>query len=461
MKGYSDVLIGLQYGDEGKGRIIDSIAHKYDIIARFNGGPNAGHTIEAEGKKIVLHSIPSGVFHRNTTLYIGSGCVVNVEKLLEELHLIKNAGINLEGRLHISDRTTLILPHHIALDKILGKKLGTTSNGIGPAYADRAIRSHENILTNIHLGNIIATPEKTKKDIIQNYRERFEKFFGTEQDIQHTAERITTNAQQLKQYLSPDRLFLTQVAQLGKKILFEGAQSAGLDVNHGTVPYVTSSHTCASAAYTDLPVNYHRKTIGVAKAIMSRVGNGPFISELGRESSETYCMENEGKKHTREVEQHYDLEKLLTSPNHFDIGIALRILGNEYGATTKRPRRIGMLDLVQLKEMCQLNKVDELYLTKIDRLADFSRTTLQGIPFVTAYSLDGEPLHYTPTVLADHLRVQPHTTYHPNILPITSTHYQDLPPTTQQLIKTIEEHTGCHIRGMGIGPQREQLITTY
>lgn len=460
MTGYSDVLIGLQIGDEGKGRIIDSIAQGYDVIGRYNGGPNAGHTVEANGKKLVLHGIPSGVFHQNSILYVGSGCVINIEKLIAELEDVRNAGIDLTGRLYISDRTTVIQPHHIALDEIVGKNLGTTANGIGPAYADRALRSNGTVLKNLHLGDLIAMPEEARRTIEQNYEE-FCKNYNFEGDIRPAAERIINLAQQLQKYVCTDRLFLTKLVSAGKNILFEGAQSAALDVNHGTVPYVTSSHTGAGAAYTggDLAPTYHRKTVGVAKAIMSRVGHGPFVSEFGGKRSEDYCMEENGKKHTRELEKHYDLNALIKSSDLFDIGIALRILGNEYGATTGRPRRIGMLDFVQLKEMCQYNGVNEMHLTKLDMLADFTRTALPGIPIVSQYILDGASIDFTPAAQANHRRVQSSIDYLPLMLSTRDVRsFEDLPPEAKEFIKCLEKFLDIPVRGIGVGPEREQFI---
>ncbi len=471
MKGYSDVLIGLQYGDEGKGRVIDNIAEEYDITARFGGGPNAGHTLELSDRKIILHGIPSGIHHPNMQLYVGSGCVVNTEKLIKEKQEIENNGINLNGRLQISDQTTVILPHHILLDTFIGKEIGTTNNGIGPAYADRALRSDGKRLKNLRLGDLIDDPECAKKTILNNYYNTIafynmkapDYILGEKKSIKQKAEEIVELAQSLKKYICRNPLWLEELVSDGKKVLFEGAQATMLDVAKGTVPYVTSSHTIAGNAYVggDLPPKYHRKTIGVAKAIMSRVGNGPFVSEFGGKLSEYYCAQGKGKKHNEKYEnKKYDIEKLLKSDNLLDIGIALRILGQEYGATTKRPRRIGMLDLVMLAHNCKVNGVDELYLNKVDKLVDFSKTKLKGIPVVREYEIDGIKINHIPGTTKMNREAKPVIEYLPFIKQDLSSvkKYEDLCPEAKEFITIVEILSGCKIKGIGVGAKREEFI---
>lgn len=465
MTGHSDVLVGVQYGDEGKARVIDNIAHEYDIIARFNGGPNAGHTLEVGSKRIALHQVPSGVFHPNMFLYVGSGCVLNLEKLLVEIQEIKENNLVLDDRFCISNQVTVIQPHHILLDKIMGKAIGTTVNGIGPAYADRALRSDGTYLRNLRLGDILDSPDLARETIIGNYLQTIDLHGIPEENIpiQQEAEKILAAADTLQKAICRNPLFLDDLVRGGKNVLFEGAQASMLDVTKGTVPYVTSSHTIAGSAYVggDLSPQHHRKTIGVAKAIMSRVGNGPFVSELGGRRSEVYCAADEGKKYTKQVElSMYSVGELLQSGDMLEIGIALRMLGDEYGATTKRPRRIGMLDLVSLAQHCRINGVNQLYLNKVDCLTDFARTSLKGIPMVTAYFLDGQEIRYVPGTSKGNRNAQPVVKYYPHIESDLSgvRNYSSLPREVQELVTVIEQFAGCKIAGIGVGPERKQFV---
>lgn len=466
MKGYSDVLVGVQYGDEGKARIIDTIAQDYDIVARFNGGPNAGHTLEVGNKRIALHQVPSGIFYPDMQLYVGSGCVLNLEKLFDEIREIKASGIALDGRLTISDQLTVIQPHHVLLDRLIGGTIGTTANGIGPAYADQAARMDNYYLKNLRLGDLLDDQSLARRTMIGNYLQLAEKHSISSEGIEETVENIISVAEALSDHISRNPLFMEELAGKGRKVLFEGAQASMLDVTKGTVPFVTSSHTIAGSAYVggDLSPRYHRKTIGVAKVVMSRVGNGPFVSEFGGVQSESYCdaKDEQGKtRHVKEFEQRsYSVDELLRSSDLFKIGIALRMLGNEYGATTKRPRRIGMLDLMSLHQNCKINGVDELYLTKVDCLADFSKTSLSGIPVVVAYSIDGQEMKYVPGTSAGCRKARPAVEYLPNFSKDLSSARDPalLPAEVHGLISFVERYVGCKVAGIGVGPEREQFI---
>ena len=290
--GFSDVLIGLQYGDEGKARIIDTIAEEYDVIARFNGGSNAGHTIETGGVRISLHQIPSGVFYRDKLLYVGSGCVVNPVKLTAEIREVESVGVSLDERFHISGLATLVQPHHVLVDRLTGSAIGTTGQGIGPAYSDRAKRLDGARLLNIRVGDLLSDRAKTFGMVSENLVHTVSHRKLVDFDIDQAMEAFAETAGAIVKFIEPDTLFMSKLADKGLNVLFEGAQSFMLDVVKGSVPYVTSSATLAAAAYVggDLPPKLHRKTIGVAKAIMSRVGWGPFVSELGGARSEDYCM---------------------------------------------------------------------------------------------------------------------------------------------------------------------------
>ena len=279
-QGKSRVLIGLQYGDEGKARVLDKIIDDADVVARFNGGANAGHTLVVGNKSIALHMIPSGIFHPEIKLYVGSGCVVNPEKTNKEIEEIEDLGISLSRRLYFAANASLVQPHHILLDGILGKGIGTTNNGIGPAYADKALRIEGKRIKNLRVADFFANPTLAYSIVKENIEQAIESYSISGINTAKLATKFVEETKGLEQYYCPNPLFLENMAMSGKNVFFEGAQSVMLDVVTGTVPYVTSSRTIAAAAYTggDLSMKYHSQTIGVAKAIMSRVGNGPFIS---------------------------------------------------------------------------------------------------------------------------------------------------------------------------------------
>jgi len=462
MPGYSDVLVGLQYGDEGKARIIDMIAPGYQVIARFNGGPNAGHTIEQQGKRVALHLIPSGVFYPEMILYVGSGCVVNLEKLVEELKDLKGLGVDLTGRLHISGQASVIQPHHLVVDSQECRLIGTTGNGIGPAYSDRALRVSGNRYVNIRLEDLVSDTNASLDYIKDNLQETLKRYRSVGFDLNVNMDSLKRALEAVAPYVEHNTLFMTKQVISGNNVLFEGAQSFMLDNVKGTFPYVTSSTTVAGSAYTggDLPPNHHRKTMGVAKAIMSRVGHGPFVSEFGGKESERYCMEDSGRKHTKDFEAALNPEELLRSEDPFKVGIALRILGNEYGASTGRPRRTGSLDLMQLAYAIRCNGVDELFLNKCDLLTDFSRTFMKGIPVVDGYKLDGRDIDYVPSSTSDHDRISHHVRILPGFdKPIGDVREnKDLPQELLAFLEEIKGFCACHIAGIGVGPSREQFV---
>ncbi len=460
--GYSDVLIGLQYGDEGKARVIDLIAPNYDIVARYNGSSNAGHTIETDSHRIVLHQVPSGVFHGGTLLYIGSGCVINAPSLVSELEGLEKINVDLIGRLHVSSQATLIQPHHILMDKAMGASIGTTKNGVGPAYADKALRMDGEQLLNVRVGDLAANFEETTRIVRENLSRAIRLYGLPGADVETLMADLTNAANKILPYIESDTQFMLRQVESGSRVLFEGAQSAMLDVTKGTVPYVTSSNTVAGFAYVggDLPVSYHRKTIGVAKAVMSRVGHGTFISEFGGKSSEAYCMEGGGYIHNKEAEAKLDPSELLASGDPLKVGMALRILGNEYGASTGRPRRIGMLDLIQLEYAIKTNGVNELFLTKADALSEFSRANMPGIPLVTGYKLGNEDINFVPASAADCDAVTPSISYLPTFSGKLSgtDSFSSLPNSLLKIINAIESSAKCTIFGVGIGPKRDEYI---
>ncbi|MBI2666770.1 adenylosuccinate synthetase [Candidatus Woesearchaeota archaeon] len=461
--GKSIVGVGLQYGDEGKIKIFDQVVPKNtDIWARFNGGSNAGHNLQCGNLEIITHAVPSFFPQPNSLGYIGSGCVVNAAKIWSEIEEITVKGFPLQRRLFISPKCTLIQPHHVLIDQNGGKEVGTTGNGIGPAYADQAQRQLEEKLKNIRLGDYLKESERMKEHVRANLEEVCGQY-GLAMDTETCLEQFDEAVQRLAGYVAWDSLFLLDLVEAGKNVFFEGANSVLLDAVVGDVPYVTSSRTLAVAAYTggDLSVDFHNKTIGVAKAIVSRVGNGPFITELGGRESEEYCKVDGGKKYVKEVEKKmYNVKDLLHSGNLHDLGIALRMLGGEYGATTCRPRRIGMLDLVMLRESCRSNGVKELYINKFDCLTQFSRSSLPGIPVVTAYELDGKKIDYVPSTTSEMYRAKPVIEYFPHIKEDISSvrRTEDLPETIMKFIGEIENAVGVPVYGIGVGPRREEFV---
>lgn len=461
--GYADVVLGTQYGDEGKARIVDGLAGDYDLVARFNGGANAGHTIVKDGQKLALNQVPSGIFHEDKELMIGSGCVVNLEKLAQEIANLEALGFHLRGRLHISSQAGLVQPHHILLDGHIGKSVGTTRNGIGPAYADRALRMWGDRLLNIRLCDFLDDPAGTLAHMENNLRAtcgflQMEMVPVNWEDMKIAFEKIAP-------YIELDPLFLHKKVLNGARVIFEGAQAFMLDVNKGSVPFVTSSPTSAAAAYLggDLPPNFHRTTFGIAKALMSRVGHGPFPSEFGGAESEAYCMSvnpDGSPLYNRELEAMADLESQLSSSNFFELGKGLRRLSGEYGTVTKRPRRIGVLDLVQLAYAIRMNGVEGLFLTKCDVLQHFSKTREGKIPLVTGYELDGVAIDYVPSATAAYARVKPIIEYRDAFSEDISglKNEADLPSALKQLLTEIGERTHCKIIGIGVGPERDQFI---
>jgi adenylosuccinate synthase len=462
--GFSDVLIGLQYGDEGKARVVDLFAKDYDIIARFNGGANAGHSIELDGVKVALNQIPSGIFYPDKMLYIGSGCAVNVVKLAAEIKTIEALGIGFAKRLFISSQASIVQPQHQIIDGLTGKYIGTTNNGIGLCYADRALRMVDQRLVNIRLADLLADLNVGLKNIRANILAEQEKY-GFECEVDELLSELKAGFEYIRQYVQPDTLFLQKQVESGKKVLFEGAQSSMLDPVKGVVPFVTGGNTIASSAYIggDLSLKYHRKTVGVAKAIMSRVGHGPFASELGGAESEAYTMAKNsegGSKYTREYEQNLNILTLIKSSNQFEVGQAMRVNSQEYGVVTKRPRRVGHLDLVQLNYSCCINGVDELVLTKTDMLNVYSQTIDGKIVFVGEYELNLKKIDYVPADPATYYKVgvkfKNFDGFHEDISHVRN--YIDLPTNLDIALKYIEQMCDCKIVGLGVGPERDQFV---
>jgi adenylosuccinate synthase len=416
-----DVILGLQWGDEGKGKIVDWFARHYEVVARFQGGPNAGHTLYIGDKKVVLHQIPSGVFHENCSNLIGNGVVLDPIVLKQECDTVSSFGIDLKKNLFISERTHLILPTHRALDKASEQakgeeKIGSTLKGIGPAYMDKTGRN------GLRAGDLADPDFKKLYTRLRDKHRQLLDNYHFEEDISAWEEDFFTAIEFLKTLnIVSGEYFIHHALQSGKNILAEGAQGSMLDIDFGTFPYVTSSNTIASAVCSGLgiPPSAIGEVIGVTKAYCTRVGSGPFPTELTDETGEK-----------------------------------LRKLGNEYGATTGRPRRCGWIDLVALHYTCMINGVTQLVMTKTDVLDSFEELKL-----AIAYRINSRETKEIPFRL-EKKGIEPvyqkmagwaHS--------VTAAKTpEELQPEMKEYIHFINNYLGKKITFISNGPGRDQLI---
>jgi adenylosuccinate synthase len=416
-----DVILGLQWGDEGKGKIVDYFAPQYDIIARFQGGPNAGHTLYVEGKKIVLHQIPSGIFHQNTVNIIGNGVVLDPVTLKRECDAVAAFGIDVKKNLFISQRTNLIVPTHRALDKAseLQKgdgKIGSTLKGIGPAYMDKTGR------------NALRVGDLADKSFITNYiklRLKHQKLldnFNFNEDISAWEEEFFEAIEFLRSLnIVNGEYFINDKISKGKKVLAEGAQGTMLDIDFGTFPFVTSSSTISAGVCTGLGVAPQKikDVLGVTKAYCTRVGGGPFPTELDDSTGEE-----------------------------------LRKTGNEFGATTGRPRRCGWIDLVALKYTCMINGVTQVVMTKADVLDAFTELNV-----CSSYNVNGVEKEEVPFQMT---RVKMEPVYKAfEGWNCDTTQIKDaakLPQNMSTYIDYINEYVGAPVKYVSNGPGRDQIV---
>lgn len=417
------IVVGCQWGDEGKGKVVDLLAEKADIIARFQGGANAGHTILVGDKKYILHLIPSGIIHRGKICYIGNGVVVDPFGLIEELELLHKEGIDTGDRLFISSAANLVMPYHKLIDSLQESKrgndgIGTTLRGIGPAYRDKVGRF------GIRLCDLYA-PDKLREKLDMYRKTRSDIFSGTDDeraDMGKIYSDLLEIAPKLKSRMVNVSIELAKHHKDGKSILFEGAQGAMLDVDLGTYPYATSSNTTVGGALTGLGIGPKMldEVIGVVKAYTTRVGAGPFPTEL------------------------FD-----------DAGEKLRETGGEYGATTGRPRRTGWLDLVALRHACRINGVDKIAVTKLDVLDG-----MEKIKICIGYTLDGREINEVPLDLSDLWHVKP--IYREFDGWMTSTteinDFKALPEKARNYLGFITEDLGVDICLISTGARREETI---
>jgi adenylosuccinate synthase len=417
-----DVLLGLQWGDEGKGKIVDYLAPEYDMVARFQGGPNAGHTLKIEGKKYVLHTVPSGIFRENMLNLIGNGVVLDPITFSKEIAMLKSSGIQFENRLMIAKKAHLILPTHRLLDaaseQTKGKfKIGSTLKGIGPTYMDKTGRN------GLRIGDILSPDFLDKyQSLKQKHLNLLERFDHVEFDLEGEEQKWWHSLDALKSLQLVDgEYFVNQVLTEGKNILAEGAQGSMLDIDFGTYPYVTSSSTITAGVCTGLGVSPSkiREVIGISKAYCTRVGSGPFPTEL---------FDGTGKR--------------------------LQEIGNEFGATTGRPRRCGWIDIPQLKYSIMLNGVTKIVLTKLDVLNDFEQ-----IGVATAYQIDQNRTDQLPFNLSES-PISPIYEYFKGwSTPIDqATSRFDLPIQAKAYVDQLENLLGTKIFMISTGPGREELI---
>ena len=399
------LILGLQWGDEGKGKIVDNLSESFDIVCRFQGGHNAGHTIKVDGQQTVLHLIPSGILHENANCLIGNGVVLALDALNDEINKLKDKGISFNRRFFVSSACSLILPTHIAIDKVrdIKESIGTTGRGIGPAYEDKVGRRA------VRFGDL--SDEKLLRDKIEllvNFHNRLlvDIYKTDPYKPDDVFEEVYKFKSLYEDYCVDSQNLMYEFIKEKKSILFEGAQGTLLDIDHGTYPYVTSSNTIAGGVSTGLGIGpkFIDRIIGITKAYTTRVGEGPFITELFDEN-----------------------------------GTHLAKKGNEFGATTGRARRCGWLDLVALKKSVFTNSVTDLCITKLDVMDE-----LKEINVCIEYS-DTQPIYKT----------------FDGWLSSTEgiTNYIDLPNEAKEYIEFIENFTECKASIISTGPSRDQTIS--
>jgi adenylosuccinate synthase len=414
------VVVGAQWGDEGKGKIVDLLSQDADIVARYQGGPNAGHTVCIGDRRFVLHMIPSGILRPRTLCYIGNGVVVDPEAFRRERETILKQGISVDGRLFVSGSAHVILPDHRALERTTetgATPIGTTGRGIGPAYTDKAGR--------VGLRVVDLLDPTIREERVRALRERTLRMVGSGvelESIDAVLARCESDAEMLRPITANVSREINAALASGKRVLLEGAQGTHLDLDHGTYPYVTSSSAVSGGACTGVGIGptHIDEVIGVAKAYATRVGNGPFPSEIQGELSDR-----------------------------------LREEGNEYGVTTGRPRRCGWFDVVAIRHAVRVNGLTQLVITKLDVLDGLSEVNA-----VTAYDIGGVQTAEMPESLADLMAARPVMERFPGWgSPTTrARQWDDLPPVARKYLDRLEEMAGVPIRLVSVGSGREENV---
>ncbi len=417
-----DVLLGLQWGDEGKGKIVDVLTPGYDLISRFQGGPNAGHTLEFEGQKYVLRSVPSGIFQGGKINVIGNGVVIDPALFKQEVEGLEASGHNLTERLYISKKAHLILPTHRLLDAAYesakgSAKIGTTGKGIGPTYTDKVSRN------GLRVGDILCNFEEKYKAAVARHKEILS-HYDFQYDLAAIEKEWFEGIEKLKTFhLIDSEFIINDILSAGKKVLAEGAQGTMLDVDFGSYPFVTSSNTICAGACTGLGVSPRKigEVYGIFKAYCTRVGSGPFPTEL-----------------------------------HDEVGDEMRKLGHEFGSVTGRPRRCGWIDLVALKYAVMINGVSQLIMMKSDVLDGF-----ETIKACIAYRHNGEETDEFPFDISE------------NVEPVyvdlagwktdmtKMQHENEFPEEFNGYIDFLEDYLEVPIKIVSVGPDREQTIVRY
>ncbi len=428
-------VVGLQWGDEGKGKIVDLLAADFDFVVRFNGGANAGHSVVVGPDKYALHLVPCGVLQPGKTAVVGNGVVIDPEVLIEEIEALTNRGVAIGDNLRLSDRAHVVMPYHKVADRLLEQAtaatmgaqaaIGTTARGIGPCYADKATRTTAIRLADLchpielteRLPHIVALKNAYLEALARLAEADFEPFSAVE-----LADWCTAQADRLAPYVADTGELLRQAIAAGHRLLFEGANGFLLDVDHGTYPFVTSSNASALgiAAGAGVPARTAGEIVGVVKAYTSRVGGGPFPTELGDA-----------------------------------IGERIRQRGHEYGTTTGRPRRCGWLDLVAVRYAAQTSGASRLALTLLDVLSG-----LDELKVCVAYRLHGRTITRFPALANELIAVEPAYEIVPGFDESVqgARRWEDLPPAARQYLELIESYVGVPIWLVSVGPERSQTL---
>ena len=418
------VIVGTQFGDEGKGKLVDYLSDQYDIVVRYQGGANAGHTICFDNKSVVLHLIPSGIFNKDCICVIGNGVVIDPNALLDEIRKVEEMGYDVKGRLFISHNAHLIMPYHKRLDSLSetalsDHKIGTTGRGIGPSYEDKFARSGIRV---VDLLNSQVLEEKLRENIAAKNK-LFRNIYDKEElDVDAMVKEYAEFDKIIDPFVTNTQLYLNRQIKAGKTVLLEGAQGCLLDVDHGTYPFVTSSNPTSGGACTGSGIapNYIGKVIGVCKAYMTRVGNGDFPTELNDETGE-----------------------------------ALGRIGHEFGATTGRKRRCGWIDLVALRYTLTISGVTELALTKLDVL-----DTFEEVKVCTSYMLDGKEIFDFPT---DHQTLSRVTPVYKTLKGWMSSNadakkFEEMHENARDYVTFLEEALEVPVTFISVGPGREETV---
>ncbi len=416
------VIVGVQWGDEGKGKMTDFLAQRADVVVRYQGGNNAGHTITFGGQKYALQSIPSGIFTPRIKNFMANGMVINPKAAIEELEKLNSRGIT-DYQLHISNRATVIMPYHMELDGAYealkgGKQIGTTKKGIGPAYADKYSR------VGIRMGDLLDKEyfaERLQDALLQKNLE-LKSLGKPEMDFDSLYNEYLAYGEKLRPYICDTARLLNDEVKKGSKILFEGAQGVMLCIEHGTFPFVTSSSPTAASVplCTGIAPKYIDHALGICKAYTTRVGAGPFPTEIDGPLADQ-----------------------------------IRERGHEFGTVTGRPRRVGYLDTVALRHACMVSGIDFLSVMLFDVLSG-----LETIKICDAYELDGKLIDYVPSTLSDYERCKPHYVelkgWQEDITNVRN--YDELPEAAKTYLRKIEELTGVEVAVVSVGPDRTQTI---